>query len=331
MLSDAAGADEAPQRNLELTIEYTGAGFAGWQVQPDRRTVAGELERALAEILRHPVRLVAASRTDAGVHALGQVASFQTGRDLPCGRLCRGLNALLPDDVAVRQVREVPAEFHARFSARGKHYRYRLFNRPSPSPLEAWRSWHVPVPLDLEAMRAAARELEGERDFAALVTRPDPERGTVRHLRAVRLRREPASEGGPEAGGPEEGATVLVDVVGDSFLYKMVRTLVGTLCQVGQGKATAAEVAAALATGRRAQAGPTAPAQGLTLMRVFYDDRQLQARAAELRDEPARGQDPGRPTTGSVDEHHGDGARNRGARRAEGVRRAEGREAGALP
>lgn len=300
-------------RNLQLLVEYLGSGFAGWQIQPDRRTVAGEVQRALGEILREPAHLVAASRTDAGVHALGQVASFTTRSDMSERRVRRGANALLPPDVSVRAVREVPHDFHARFSARGKHYRYRIFCRPARSPLAADRAWHQPVPLDLEAMDAAARVLVGEHDFAALVTRPDGERGTVRRLRAVRVRPGPVDT----MQAAPAGATIDVDVVGDSFLYKMVRTLVGTLFEVGRGKRTVTEVAGLLRAGSRAQAGPTAPAHGLTLVRVFYDDHELAARAADLME-------------GTTHEHHGDGTRNERPGRAQGVRRAEGEQARAL-
>ncbi|RMG14882.1 MAG: tRNA pseudouridine(38-40) synthase TruA [Planctomycetota bacterium] len=252
-----------PTRNLRLIIEYVGASFAGWQVQPHARTVMGEVERAIEEIARERVRLVAASRTDAGVHALGQVASFVSTSTLPTERLRSGLNAVLPAEVVVRSVQEVPAEFHARFSARGKHYRYRILNQQVRSPLEAGRAWHVPTRLDVDAMNRAAHSLEGERAFTALATQVPADDDCVRRLHRVRVRRH------------EDPATaahiVSVDVVGDSFLYKMVRTLVGTLCLVGKGKRPPEWVAELLTAGQRAQAGPTAPAHGLHLMHVFYD------------------------------------------------------------
>lgn len=292
-------------RNLELLVEYTGAAFAGWQVQPDRVTVAGALEQALEHITRHPAHLVAASRTDAGVHALGQVASLKTLATIDCRRLRRGLNAVLPPSVAVRRVREVDASFHARFSAKGKHYRYRIFNRSERCPHEAERSWHEPLPLDWEAMDAAAQRLVGEHDFSALVTGPpEDERGTVRRLRAVRVRSQPALAGPWLAGQP--GAVIEIDVLGDSFLYKMVRTIAGTLVLVGRGKLRPAAIEGILAGKRRAQAGPTAPPQGLTLLRVFYDDHELAAAAASQMEGTAHG-------------NSGDGTRNVDPGRAAGV------------
>ena len=265
-------------RNLELLVEYTGAAFAGWQIQPDRLTVAGALEQALEQITRHPAHLVAASRTDAGVHALGQVASLKTHATIDCRRLRRGLNAVLPPQVAVRRVREVDPEFHARFSARGKHYRYRIFNRSERCPLEAEHSWHEPLPLDHQAMDAAALRLIGEHDFSALASGPiEEERGSVRRLRAVRVRSRPALAGPWLAGAP--GVVIEIDVIGDSFLYKMVRTIAGTLVLVGRGRLRPAAIEGILAGKLRAQAGPTAPPQGLTLLRVFYDDHELSAAA----------------------------------------------------
>lgn len=263
---EAATPSSTALRTIELLVEFDGTRFAGWQVQPSQRTVAGEVERAIAEITRQQVRIVAASRTDAGVHAYGQVASFQTASRLPVLRLQSGLNAFLPPDAVVRRVREVAPDFHARYSARGKHYRYRILNRPARSPLEATRAWHVPHALDLEAMQAGAASLEGEQDFRALVTQADADESCVRRLRRVQVGLEPAVVEG------ELGKRLVIDVVGDAFLYKMVRTIVGTLMMVGEGKLAPSDVAGILASRERKNAGPTAPPQGLYLMRVFYGD-----------------------------------------------------------
>jgi tRNA pseudouridine38-40 synthase len=257
-------------------VEYSGTRFAGWQVQPHARTVQGELERALAVVLREPVRLTGASRTDAGVHALGQVASFGTRSEAPLGRIHGALNALLPDDVAVLDVTETSPGWSARFAARGKHYRYRVLDRRAPSPTEAATAWHVPsaAPLDLERMQAAALRLVGTHDFAALASKSDqPDRTTVRTLRTVRVSRQPTAPWGRD-GGP--APVVAIDVLGDAFLYKMVRAIAGTLVQVGRGRRDPASIDAVLASRDRRQAGPSAPPHGLFLMRVYYDDAPLE-------------------------------------------------------
>lgn len=263
-------------RALRLTVEYSGTRFAGWQVQPQVRTVQGEVERALAVVLREQVRVTGASRTDAGVHALGQVVSLETRAATPLPRLLAGLNALLPEDVAVLDVAEAPPGFSARFAARGKHYRYRIVDRRTRSPTEAATSWHVPGPLDLAAMQAAAARLVGRHDFAGLASKDDAGRSTVRTVHAITVSRQP---GAPWGGGPApEGASpvVAIDVTGDGFLYKMVRTIAGTLVQVGRGRRAPESVDAILATRDRRQAGPAAPPQGLFLMRVFYEDASVE-------------------------------------------------------
>lgn len=251
-----------------MTVEYCGERFAGWQVQPEARTVQGELQRALEEILRHPVRMVGASRTDAGVHARGQVASCETTSPLPPAKVRAGLNAVLPADVAVSAVEEAAPGFHARFDALGKHYRYRILCRAARSALGAGEEWHVPQELDVSAMREAARRLVGTHDFRAFVSRPDGDGDCTRTLHRVEVQAEPLPL-------PAGGLRLHVDVVGDGFLYKMVRTLVGTLVQVGKGRRPATDLTALLTQGDRRQAGPTAPAHGLCLERVAYAPGEL--------------------------------------------------------
>lgn len=255
---------ETPTRRLRLTVHYAGGAFAGWQLQPTARTVQGELERALFQITRTHSRVFGASRTDAGVHALGQVAHVDTPSEIDCVRLRRGLNAVLPPDVSVWELEEAPSDFHARFSAKGKHYRYLLLNGPCRSPLVSDRAWHVPGELDLERMRAGARALIGRHDFRALVSRPDGDGDCHRTLTLVRVEAQPW--------GPARW--VAIDVLGEGFLYKMVRTIAGTLCELGapgaQGCAEA-QVRELLASRDRTQAGATAPAHGLFLCRVFYE------------------------------------------------------------
>ncbi|MCA8924840.1 MAG: tRNA pseudouridine(38-40) synthase TruA [Planctomycetes bacterium] len=250
-----------------MTVHYAGAGFAGWQLQPQARTVQGELEAALFRITRVATRVFGASRTDTGVHALGQVAHFDTPSTLSCARLLRGLNAVLPPDVSVWELEEAPADFHARFSARGKHYRYQVLNGPCPSPLVSDRSYHVPHALDVERMRSAGQGLVGRHDFRSFVSRPDGDGDCTRTLTAVEVQAQPWGA----------ARWITIDVLGEGFLYKMVRTIAGTLCQVGAeaGPPGEARMRALLAARDRTQAGATAPAQGLFLCRVFYETLPL--------------------------------------------------------
>ena len=239
-----------------LVIEYNGTGFSGWQVQPGRRTVQGVLEQSLAVVLRESVRLQGAGRTDAGVHALGQTASFETDASITPDRLRKGLTALSRPDIAVVEAAEAPSGFNARFDAEGKHYRYAILNRPSPSPLRANTRFFVPQPLDTAAMQRAAALLEGEHDFAGFRAQDCERETTVRRLHRVVV------------SCVEDD--IFIDVEGDAFLKNMVRILAGTLVDVGLGKRTLQSVREALETGDRSRAGRTAPAGGLTLVEVFY-------------------------------------------------------------
>ncbi len=244
-------------RQIRITVEYDGTGLAGWQRQANAPTVQEHLEVALAKLLDHPASLTGASRTDAGVHALGQVACFSTERSIPLHGVRRGLNSLLPPAIAVTDAREVDADFHPRFSAQGKHYRYLLLARPDRSALQATRTWHRPQPLDVAAMTAAAAAFPGERDFAALRAAGCTARTTMRRIDEVTL------------SGPEPGV-LAVDVRGNAFLRNMVRILVGTLVDVGEGRLDPAQMPEILASLDRTRAGQTAPPQGLYLMAVRY-------------------------------------------------------------
>jgi tRNA pseudouridine38-40 synthase len=243
-------------RTLRLLVEYDGTAFSGWQRQDGPRTVQQELEEAFAKMVGGPVYVQGAGRTDAGVHAAGQVASVVVEVDIPTGGFLRGLNSHLPPDVAILDVAEAPESFDARRSARGKVYRYRMWNHPVRSPLEARTSWHVRKALDVAAMRAAARLFVGEHDFAAFRASDCERRTTVRHLSRVDVDRR--------------AALVTVEVEGTAFLKNMVRIITGTLVAVGHGALDEPAVAALLAGGSRTDAGMTAPAQGLTLLRVIY-------------------------------------------------------------
>ena len=243
---------------FRLTLEYDGSGFAGWQVQAaGQRTVQGELEAALARIAGHPCRVAGASRTDSGVHAEGQVASVALETGLGAAGLRRAANGVLPADLAVTAVAEVSEAFHARHSARGKLYRYRIWNGASPSPLRAARTHRVFTPLDLAAMRRGAEALLGTHAFRAFQAAGSAPGSTVRTLRRLGV------EG-------EAHAEVRLLVEGDAFLRHMVRILAGTLVEIGIGRRDPAGIPALLASRERSRAGPTAPARGLCLVRVDY-------------------------------------------------------------
>jgi tRNA pseudouridine38-40 synthase len=243
---------------FRLTLEYDGAGFAGWQVQPGgQRTVQGTLQGAIARVTGQAARVVGASRTDAGVHAEGQVASVELATALEADALRRALNGVLPADVAVIGAAEAPPDFHARRAARAKLYRYRIWNGASPSPLRAARSHRVFTPLDLAAMHEAGSQLEGTHDFRSFQAAGSAPASTVRTLQRVAV-------------GGETRGEVRILVEGDAFLRHMVRILCGTLVEVGIGRRAPSEIPAVLAARDRARAGPTAPARGLTLVRVDY-------------------------------------------------------------
>ncbi|MDD5307832.1 MAG: tRNA pseudouridine(38-40) synthase TruA [Deltaproteobacteria bacterium] len=248
-----------------LTIEYDGSRFSGWQVQPDCRTVQGELKKALATVMREPVDLQGAARTDAGVHALGQVASFEAQALPDPERLARSVSALAGPDVAVTEAALAPDGFNARFDATGKRYCYAVLSRPTPSPLFARTSWFVPRPLDLGAMRAAARVLVGTHDFAGFRSSDCGRKTTERTMARVEI-------------SEHERGLVTIDVEGTAFLKNMVRIMAGTLVAVGHGRFPPDVTARLLETKDRTKAGPTAPPHGLTLVEVLYPEGGLRRR-----------------------------------------------------
>ncbi|HEY0193120.1 MAG TPA: tRNA pseudouridine(38-40) synthase TruA [Kofleriaceae bacterium] len=254
-------------RHIRLVVEYDGTGLCGWQRQDNGPTVQGHLEQALAKMVQHEVAVTGASRTDAGVHARGQVASFRTDKPIPLHGFRRGLNTMLPPAIAVVEVSEVGDDFHPRFSATGKHYRYLILTRAERSPRWRDRAWHHPEPLDLDAMRAAATALIGEHDFAAFRAAGCAAKTTIRRIDEVGVQPLPS----------QLDELLAVDVRGNAFLRNMVRILVGTLVEVGQGRRPAAQVAEILANKDRTKAGITAPARGLELVCVRYDGRRGEA------------------------------------------------------
>jgi tRNA pseudouridine38-40 synthase len=247
-------------RILKLVLSYDGTDYAGWQRQPDAVSIQALVEDALAPIEGKAVTVHGAGRTDAGVHALAQVASVALEARLEAPTLVRALNATLPPDVRARDASEAPTGFHARFSATSKAYRYYIRAAGVVSPFERRYVWHVPVPLDDEAMAAAAEVLRGTHDFAAFQGAGSDVATSTRTILDLAITRvhEP------------DGSLVLIDVEADGFLRHMVRTIVGTLVDVGRGRREPDDVARILASRDRGEAGDTAPALGLFLVRVRY-------------------------------------------------------------
>jgi tRNA pseudouridine38-40 synthase len=243
-------------RTLRIVIEYDGTELVGWQRQDNGPSVQQHLEETIEGMVGPRGRVTGASPTDAGVHARGQVAAFSTTSSIPTYGLRRGMNSQLPPSIAVLACDEVAADFHPRFAAIGKHYRYAILARPDRSPLLRTRTWHRPQPLDLEAMRAATAPMLGEHDFAAFRAAGCTARTTVRRI--------------DEIGVTRDGDLVVIDVRGNAFLRNMVRIIAGSLVAAGEGRLQPPEIAEILASRDRTRAGQTAPAHGLTLMSVLY-------------------------------------------------------------
>ena len=241
---------------IKLTIEYDGTDFVGWQVQPNGVSVQERVELALEQLLGTPTRVHSSGRTDAGVHALGMVCHLETDRDLPLTAWREGLNRFLPATIAIRQAEMVDEQFHARYSAKGKRYRYSLLRSEIRSPLRRQTSWQIRQPLDLQAMQRAARQFVGTHDFAAFRTSGCAAETTEREIFSVELQ--------------EDGELLHIVVCGSGFLKNMVRMMVGTLVDIGRGKRPVEDVEKLLC--RAGEVGPalTAPAQGLCLMDVRY-------------------------------------------------------------
>jgi tRNA pseudouridine38-40 synthase len=242
--------------NIKVVLEYDGTSFAGWQQQARGRTVEAELKRALRSIVGRDVTVYAAGRTDAGAHAEGQVANFHTDGRIAPQRLMAALNARLPDDVSVLSADPVDEDFHARYSAKWRRYRYRYLDRPARPAIERGRCWHVRGPLDVDEMSRAARALIGKHDWTSFCSASEPVDGRVREMRFATVSRR--------------GDFVELELVGEGFLRGMVRSIAGALAEVGRGRRPARWVGEVLRARDRRRAPRTAPAGGLTLMEVIY-------------------------------------------------------------
>jgi len=247
-------------RTIKLILEYDGTEYRGWQRQKNGLSVQAILEERIAVITGERVKVIGSGRTDAGVHALGQVAHFRTASAIPAENLLKGINSLLPDDIVVKSLTDAPAGFHARIDARRKTYLYRLYNGVTRTALFRRYAWTVSAPLDVPAMRRAAAYLVGRHDFTSFCTVHTEAASFVREI--FRLEISPT--------GTTAGSFLEIEVEADGFLRYMVRTIVGTLVEIGRGKRPPEEMTAILTGRNRDLAGMTAPPQGLFLKEVFY-------------------------------------------------------------
>lgn len=267
-------------RNIKLIIEYDGTNYVGWQRQDSRKsliahrlsaqagkspgrqrkTIQETIEKTLQRILQEKVKVIASGRTDAGVHALCQVVNFKTNSRLPCRKIQEALNALLPDDISIKETQEIGNGFHACYSAKSKLYRYFILQSKFPSAFLHKYSWHIPYALDVAAMRQDAQCLLGRQDFKSFCASGSRSKTTLRTIKRISVRRTSA------IGYP----LITIAIEADGFLYTMVRTIVGTLVEIGRGRFEKGSLKKILLAKNRKLAGPTAPAQGLFLVRVTY-------------------------------------------------------------
>jgi tRNA pseudouridine38-40 synthase len=271
-------------RNIKLLIEYDGTNFAGWQRQPDKRTVQETIEKVLQKITQEKIHLIGASRTDAGVHALGQVANFHTKSEIPCRKFLTALNGLLPADVSVKKVEDVGAglkpaptsTFHANKDAKKKTYRYLIWNAKARSALLKNRAWHVWNPLNLKAIQKGVNCLVGRHDFSSFRGARSDTKTSVRTIYEIKVGRgnppwlPVVGAGFPSALGGRKPAPLQIKITGNGFLKYMVRNIVGTLVEVGKGRLQPHDVGRILESKDRKKAAMTAPASGLYLEKISY-------------------------------------------------------------
>ena len=244
-------------RIIKLIIQYDGADFSGWQIQPGKRTVQGVIQETLRKVLCEEINLLGCSRTDAGVHALGQVAHFKTDHLISLEKLHQALKRLMPADIAILKVSEEKKEFHSQRSAKRKTYRYWILNSPMGDPHLRRTSWHIPLPLNISAMKKAAKPLVGTHDFMAFRASDASTKTSVRTIYKITF-------------GKQNKGLFYIDFTGNGFLKNMIRNIMGTLVDVGRGRETPENVKNILQSCDRKRAGMKVPAQGLFLMKIFY-------------------------------------------------------------
>jgi len=250
-------------KNVKIEIEYDGTNYNGWQIQQRRpdsirteKTIQGVIERVLSGILQEEIKISGSGRTDSGVHAVGQIANFKTKSKMPMAVMQRALNSLLPKDIVIVDIEEAGLNFHARFDALSKIYRYQILNRAYSTAFDRLYQLHVPYKLDVKLMAREARVLIGRKDFKSFQAADKRERNSVRNIKRLSVRKD--------------GTLINIDIEANGFLYNMVRNIVGTLIEAGRGKFAPGSMRKILLARDRTKAGPTAPAKGLSLMRVKY-------------------------------------------------------------
>lgn len=243
-------------RNIKLTISYDGTNYSGWQLQKNGKTIQGEIEQAIEKVFGKKCRIFGTSRTDAGVHALAQVAHFKTHSTVPVEKICPALNAILPRDIAVVHAEEMPQKFHSQFDAKSKLYAYHILNSHHRDPFSQKHSWRIPYKLNIPLMRKEAAFLVGLHDFKSFQASDKRERSSVRKIFYINIKKRKSS--------------IVIDIEADGFLYNMVRNIVGTMVEVGRGYLPSGSISKILKNKDRTTAGPTAPAKGLFLIEVKY-------------------------------------------------------------
>ncbi len=244
------------QRNISLVLEYDGTNYHGWQCQPNAITLQEAVQRSVERIFDHPIKIYAAGRTDTGVHAFGQVINFHTEKTIDLASIMKGLNSLLPEDIRVKDAREVDESFHARYSAKSKSYIYCIINRRYHSPFHGRYSWHVPYAVDARLMNESIEEIVGVHDFSAFKKKNEMYKNHEREILRAAVKRR--------------GEFIYIFIEATGFLRYMVRNIVGTLVLVGEGRISKEDFIAILHSRDRVNAGPTAPPQGLFLRRIRY-------------------------------------------------------------
>ncbi|MEX1551534.1 tRNA pseudouridine(38-40) synthase TruA [Enterococcus sp. C50] len=244
-------------RNIKLTIEYDGRRYLGWQRLGDSdKTIQGKIEAVLKQMTGETIEIIGSGRTDAGAHARGQIANFKTESTMDCLAMCEFLNRFLPGDIVVKKVEEVPERFHARYNASGKKYSYYVWNNPIPTAFERYHSFYVPQELNLDAMNEACKRLVGTHDFIGFSALKKSKKSTTRTVEKITIEKD--------------GSMLHFTFVGNGFLYKMVRIMMGTLLEIGAGKMPVAAIDEIFEQKVRKSAGETVPAQGLFLDEVYY-------------------------------------------------------------
>ena len=244
-------------RNIKLTIEYDGKDFNGWQKQPNKLNIQGEIERVIENITGEKVELIASGRTDAGVHAMGQVANFKTNSNISIEKLPIAINSQVKNSIRIQNAEEVDEKFHSRYNCKRKTYRYVIDNSKYGSAIYRNISYHMPIPLNIEEMKKAIKYFEGEHDFKAFKSSGTSSKSSIRTIYKANI--------------ITEGPNIAVDLTGNGFLYNMVRIIVGTLVDVGLGKINAEDIPNIIESKDRTKAGKTLPPQGLMLLRVEYE------------------------------------------------------------